>query len=172
MGTSKVDAQSLKRELLDAFADTTDPGDGNLSDSADGAERDKVARLFAGKRRQDWLDRPLQMLQEGDYCQNIFFLSAPAYQHFLPIFLLASIFERLEAEAIPDQVYATLTRPSDPRDLGEYSRRVGRLSRAQLSIVAKVLRYLLDTSESKGERANIPKALESVEALIREKEGS
>lgn len=166
MDTQNLDANTLKAELVEAFADIPYPGDDLLSFSSDGGEVGKVVAIFSGKNRSDWIERPLQLLCDGGYAQNIFFLSPPAYRYFLQFFLLVCIADEGDADCIPGQVFQTLSRPEDPRDKNNYEERVGRLSSKQLRVVVKTLKFVLMRDGNASTRKEIAAAMSSLEELI------
>lgn len=166
MDTQNLDSNTLKAELVEAFEDIPYPGDDLLSFSSDGGEVEKVIAIFSRKNRSDWIERPLQVLCDGGYTQNIFFLSPPAYRHFLPFFLLVCLSDEDDADSIPSQVFQTLSRPEDPRDKRVYEERVGRLSSKQLRVVVKALKFVLGRDANGPAKDEITAAMSSLEELI------
>jgi hypothetical protein len=131
----------LVAEIREAFADVPRPAGEALVPATPVRDRirEQVQADFDGR---DWRDLDAAFLRER--AEDLLLLSAEAFHHYLPAFLIASVEQPRDVDLVPAAVLLSLTAPdadSDPVARRYYDDRIGRLDAAQRDAVESFLRY-------------------------------
>lgn len=164
-------AEALREEIEAAFGDIPYPGDDNLYHHFDPSECAHIRRIFTGKRWVEFKDRPMQVWDDG-YRMVLPFLSAGAFCHFLPLFMLACVFNFKETNPMGADLIMMLTRKDD--DVGfsaDYDSNLMPLSRRQLDVVLAFLRFMDRRHEGEVWTIPVADAIRSVEGFIKRSTG-
>jgi hypothetical protein len=103
---------SVKKAIEAAFADARFPGSRpeDLVQYTIPPERERLAPLFAGKRWEDWKDRPMEMFNPHKFSGGLIFLEPEAFRYYLPVFLLAGLSQPEEAGNVLSETIHLLSR--------------------------------------------------------------
>lgn len=105
--------RDVAREIEDAFATVTYPGDDRLVSNPDYYESDDVIKAFRGKH---WRDISLDVLVDNQL--NLGLLSPEGFYFYLPRFLVAALLHADEVGVLWETVFYTLTPPeSEGKDM-------------------------------------------------------
>lgn len=127
------------RQINDAFANVTYPGDDNIAydQSGNHIECSQVARRFRGKHSRNLTADFLRKNADA-----IFFFSPAAYAFFLPAFLRASVEDFERADVVPSNVVVSLSPSLLQWTPEQFGRHVENLTVSQRKAVAAFLKYL------------------------------
>ena len=127
----------LKRQIEEAFAAFSYPGDDNLVEN-DSIEYLEVAGRFKGRRWLDWKDSPTDLLMKtvGD----LSFFSPVAFCYYLPLYMLQGLLNNTEYPFTGTVI--TCLAPSATFGTNQVSRRLGAMNRAQLAAVLAFLKHI------------------------------
>jgi hypothetical protein len=127
--------RDIAREIEDAFATVTYPGDDKLVRYPDYHESDDVVEGFRGKH---WRDMSLDVLSEHWFALGLF--SPEAFRFYLPCFLIAALLHSDVTGILWETVFLRLTPPaSDGDDMDWLLKLVSLLDARQK---AAILRYI------------------------------
>lgn len=157
MSQVQEDVSGLAKQIREAFADATYPGDDNLIyDSRDVGAR-QIADAFRGKH---WSEVPFEtLLYHND---ALHFFSPEAFRFYLPAYLLAVLERYEDADILPEMLVGVLTAP-DPQDpvYSSFRRKFDGFSAARKAAITAFLEYLLRTHPDEYPDDALLKALQS-----------
>ena len=142
---SEIDGEqhSVKAAIVTAFTNNRFPGSQpeQLIGETVPSERERLAPFFAGKRWEDWIDRPLDMFKPRPFPGGLIFLEPRAFQYYLPVFLLAGLIQPDEAGNVLSETVRLLSR--DDSDWGKMwcSTMLKEMTQPQLLATLKALDY-------------------------------
>lgn len=139
----------------------------------DPIEEERCKKLLGGKRVEDWQDRPLEALVDGINMTQLQFISAAAYQYYLPLYMLTAAYHWDECGNLPDELISSFTRDSDPMlNKRFFVDRFQDFTPKQLKAILSFLAYIQEEqyqeTNLKGEREDVDRAVESIKSLLQE----
>lgn len=169
MGQFESEAVCLKGDILAAFSAVPRPEE--VADCLDPIEAERCRRLLGGKRVEDWKDRPLEALADGTHMTQLSFISAAAYQYYLPLYMLAAALHCEDADVLPEELISSFSRTEDPKlNKRFFDDRFRGFTDAQLRAILAFLGFMRKhhyQAEHLGyARKSVDYAVESIKSLL------
>ena len=148
--------EELRSEIVEAFSDVPYPGDEQLVGHRC-RDCSPIATLFKGKRWQDFIDKPMELV--GEYRALFAVMTPAAFQYYLPLALSAVSGWPVEADTLTGSLifHMTPSRHGDAKDLAE--ERVSRLTVSQIAAVIATFEFLKQGHGSRLHSGQIEQAI-------------
>src|ERR1700758_4722913 len=131
---------ALKRQIMEAFADVSYPGDGNITRCPyHCAECARIAEHFKGKQSSGYTAEELRPFHVA-----LSLFTPEAFHYFLPAFMLASLDSYEKGDVIPDAIRFHFEYAQEMK--GHFAVRMSKFTPAQRKVIIDYL-FLM---ESKG----------------------
>jgi hypothetical protein len=161
-----MEVETLKAQIETAFADTTYPGDHDLTSSTYGEEPEALKREFKGKR--DWRKLDAKFLDQAPegWHTALSFFSDRAFLFYLPAYMIADLQNQLLEVTVEFHLFYGLTSDTANKKIAKIwgggttgqgaKRKYDQFKPQQVTAIIAYLRWKLEQQEDE----NIVQALE------------